>query len=233
MATSIITETTVDMFCIELPKGTKLFKGSDMSTFDTSCHAPLWLTRSKAECKKFGKNVFEFTTNRKLKMVNITSHLFRMHFLDQINIDIAENDDVSLKMKEALLHYNDTRDVHTLSEFIGFHRYSGTNLDIEMISAMKLFYGKYIDGYIQPNEILTCRHKTLCDDVCIFDIGAEADAAPVATKKDGYSQKGGGGGGDPRDDVDMFLAVQAKVLAMGKFGDRNGPLVTLVSVSES
>lgn len=124
MVTPIITEAIVDMFCIEVPKGTTLYKGDDKQTFDMSRHAPLWLTRTKPKCKK----MFEFTTNRKLKLINITSQLFRMHFLDQVDFDSSENTGI-------------------IEQFAGLHSHKA-------VSKMSQFYGKYVDGYIRlPEEV--------------------------------------------------------------------------------
>jgi hypothetical protein len=104
MASPIINEIMMDVFSLELPKGTRLFKGTDAQALDMSRKGPVWLTLNKSQCKKYGKNVLEFVTNRKLKLINITSHIFRMHFLDQVNISIGTNDSESLKLKEAILH---------------------------------------------------------------------------------------------------------------------------------
>jgi hypothetical protein len=254
-ATSIISESIIDFFSMELPKNTKLYKGSDEKTLDVSRRSPVWFSQTKSVSKKYGANTFEFVTNRKLKLINITSHLFRMHFLDQVNINSQgkEIDNVeALRLKEALLsplglpntliqkeivkkhvpeprpsfcNFADGSSTEHLAEFIGFHRYSGTSLDMDMVSMMKNIYGKYVDGYIQPMKIPTCWHHVFGDEVCIFDVGGKPTLFPIKIKSGGKKVKGGSGGGDPRESEDAFTAVEENMRRVFGLQDQEEPLV--------
>jgi len=261
MASPIINEIMMDVFSLELPKGTRLFKGTDAQALDMSRKGPVWLTLNKSQCKKYGKNVLEFVTNRKLKLINITSHIFRMHFLDQVNISIGTNDSESLKLKEAILSpiglpntdvqktiinkyvpeesrpkfcggitNNDVQYLAEFAEFIGFHRYSGTNLDLEMVSAMREIYGKHVDGYIQPTSIPTCWHTTFCDEVCLFDLGAKSFITPISKKRGGSkTNKQKGGGEDPRENEELYHVVSEKIRTHMCTDDLFGPPIKQIS----
>jgi hypothetical protein len=197
MATPILNDGIVDLFCIILPKNNKIFKGTDAPTLDLTRTTASWFSRDKKECKKYGKQILTFSSRRNLKLINITSHIFRMHFLDQINLAMADDsiakEDLlvpvglpNTRVQRAIVDKNvsshtrpefchnkeddETKQTKYLSEFFGFHRYSGKILDANMVQMMKNIYGKYVDGYIQPMQLPTCWHDTFADEICLFDV---------------------------------------------------------------
>lgn len=84
---AIINSNILDSFCVELPKATKLFKGFDSGIqFDYNSKSEIWLASCVEDAQKYGKTIVHLETKKKLKLLNVTSHLFRMHFLDQVNL---------------------------------------------------------------------------------------------------------------------------------------------------
>lgn len=193
-----------DLFCIELPKNTTIYKGVSKShKFDYKFKDPVWFTTNLESAEKYAKKkeddgkVLTFKTSKKLKLINITSNLFRLHYLDQVNLKypISLKPDDTDSQREKLLvpiglpsqdvqkrivdkttkkkfcPFDDetTKTVGYLTSFTGFHRYSETKSDLDMAKFMKETYPK-IDGYIQPSLITTCWHGTFQNELCLFDV---------------------------------------------------------------
>ena len=130
------------LFVLEVPKGTIVFKGFDDEKIDFASKDPCWFSFDAKTSKKYGKVVKKFKLGKTVRVINITSILFKQHFADQVNIldmDVSEKQNVYATLGN-------------------------------MVLTMKRIYGKYLDGYVQPVEIPSCWHGSFPKELCIFDV---------------------------------------------------------------
>ena len=200
MATFKMDSSAIAMFALEIPKGTTLFKGSVDGQFDFSSNNPCWFAFDLTTAKLYGKSVKKFRLNKTIRVINISS----VYFADQVNIldidpsekqnvlatlgypDIIEQQrimDIHVPKRHQPLNICNTKPelVSKLKYFGSFSRYSGKNLDFDMVSTMIRIYGGHVDGYAQPVDTPSCWHGVFPQELCIFNI-SKAALVPMDVK---------------------------------------------------
>lgn len=187
----VINETLVSLFTIVLAKGTVLYKGtSDGKPFNISSNEPCWFALCETIAQKYGPNAVHVRLAEPIKLININSELFNLHFKDCMNLrPLAEKEDIlftlgmpDIETQERLISKNVPKekqkknhclDHRSLNDQVRYYgnksRYSGTNLDKGMVNAMNGLYGDFVKGYIQPVDRHTCWHVVFPKEVCLFN----------------------------------------------------------------
>ena len=204
-----LTDSTIELFTLVLPKGTLLYKGFETETkFDYSFKGPSWFALDRKEAEKYGRHVCSVKLSHKLLLINISSGIFKMHFADMLNMipDKEEREEAlgalgipdpetqqSLINKRILkMHQPENkckRNVDLEMEtkyFQGHSRYSGKALDKTMVQNMMNIYGKIVDGYVQPMDVPSCWHGRFPKEVCLFNV-SKSQLHPSSK-----AQRGGG-----------------------------------------
>lgn len=182
-------ENFVNSFCFELEQGQTVYKGLKVK-YNSSHKNSIWVCADPQNAQKYGI-VHKLKTTRPLKLINITSRIFRYHYLDNINFLVHGNDMFkeniclpiglpdSVIQKSILTHNNepvyssqskeDITAIDYYSSYIGFHRFSNTQKDKLMLGMIKNIYSKYgVDGYIQPFKVFSCWHGTFNEEIALF-----------------------------------------------------------------
>jgi hypothetical protein len=203
-----IDQSVVSLFSVWLPKGTVLYKGQATPKFDFSSATPCWFSLSETEASKYGPHVIKVTTKQKMLMLNTNSQLFTLHFVDYVNLkNISDKENILLPLgipdittQESIIskqikgnrpvnHCKTNKELEQSIKYYENHsRYSGTNLDSNMVMEMIDAYGKYVQGYFQPTDRPSCWHMRFPSEVCIFNV------SKIEFKEGGVRRKQRGGG---------------------------------------
>ena len=180
----------IPMFALILPKGTVIYKGfKNMNTvFNHNSKEPCWFALRKEQSMKYGDNIQAFKTTTPIKLINISSTLFKSHFTDQINmalIDPIDKENILMtlgipnaRVQNEIIQKNTTvQNLCTISkqlqnqvDYYNGSRYSGTNLDMTMVFHIEKLYGQHISGYMQPRPVPSCWHREFPEELCIFNV---------------------------------------------------------------
>jgi hypothetical protein len=191
----IMNENIVSLFSLVLPKGTKLYKGSEQPVkMNYKSNKPTWFALSEKTANRYGPNIVTVTTAKPLKMLNINSELFNLHFKDCMNLrPLTDKEDILLclgipdmetqeriikknvpekdRQKNQCLEYDSVK--QQVKYYGNKSRYSGFKLDKRMAAYMDEFYGEFVDGYMQPIDRPTCWHGVFPREVCLFRLNGD------------------------------------------------------------
>jgi len=196
-----------------------LYKGKNTQKFDLINRTePTWFALDENTIDKYGqvKYMVDIKQSNPIKLLNITTWEFRQDLCNKLNnLSLG---DVSLRRKKALTlmalglpsleiqiefmkkyltnippQYKDENILIDTCTLIG-HRLSETQIDLEMVSLLKILYGNIYNGYIQPYKVASCWMNEFAAEVCLFDLSTIAESFGLVTE----IKKGGGGGGSER-----------------------------------
>jgi hypothetical protein len=169
----------MELFSISIQPNTIFYKGSKDIIGPNIMIEPMWLGKLEV-AKAYGKHIYEFKTESSLKMINLHSGIFRLHFMDMLNLKYMSNnrekghydvpDRVKWIMSTLGLPDNETmigefgqptckyEGIDTLDKIKKTAPYYGKgernsirDLDREMANELYDIYGRYgFDGYIAP-----------------------------------------------------------------------------------
>jgi len=182
------------LFSVTMLKDTVVYKGfeNNITKFDHNSKIPCWFALEKVESSKYGTNIVTLKTTKTLKLINISSTLFKSHLVDQLNyFDYPDketilftlgipNIDEQVKIIEQNISNPNDRKLNLCKQnaklkskvdyFDGHSRYSGKTLDDMMVSCINAIYGKHVDGYIQKHPVPSCWHGNFPSELCIFNV---------------------------------------------------------------
>lgn len=180
-------------FDYNMPKGTVLFRAATVEKEGR------WFTLSLQDAATYGETITEYTTNKDLKLLNITSLTFHLDFMDRLNIkfpgdnysgfdhnkikclipfglvDIESQKKgmsmIGFHMNENTSNWNPGFD-YLSSILYNRHRVSEHSLDTYLVTVLEEIYGEQYDGYISPITWPTKLHGGFFPrEVCMFKRG--------------------------------------------------------------
>lgn len=201
----------ISLFTVVFPKDNVIYKGftHDKTVFDHNSKDPCWFAFEENKARKYGEYVHQYKTTKPLKLLNISSIIFKQHFIDQINMSSIGDDDkekILLTLGIPNIHVQTdivkknlsskenkcatSKDLQTKIDYYnGYSRYSGTNLDSMMVAKLIAIYGKHVDGYIQPRDVPSCWHGNFPAEMCIFNISKHTLTRIKNSVKGGSNKK--------------------------------------------
>lgn len=165
----------MDLFTVYVPrKALVLYKGTN-SYFNPSRPETAWFALKEETARKYGSRVTQLNCDKELRLLDVTSYLFKFHFMDQLRENKCQ-----LKNRD---YWNATTMGHRLSE---------DTLDRCMVAEMNEIYGRTHDGYIQ-------QHSVFAPEVCLFkpaNCGISVIRISPNQRQEYISGSFGGFGGD-------------------------------------
>jgi hypothetical protein len=213
------------LFGYKFEKNTPLYRCADKE-IDMGKKGTAWysLDIDEANTGKYGNYIYTFKTSKPLKLINLSSILFRQHFLDQINLFFAgkENtDDADLLYKVCTLlsagipdtlHspvppcvFNELHQPRINRKFFWGHIYSDTNVDKYLAALLEEIYGNIFQGYILPVKVPSCWDRFFTHNMCLFNAVDNTKFINVAKIE---FKKQLAGSPPPEDDVDYKALAQ-------------------------
>ena len=204
----------MELFTVDFdPAATPLYKGT-RSPFDTQHPKTAWFALDVANASKYGPRVTQVRPSRRLRLLNVASHIFQYHFLDQMNlqdVDLRDKDLAVLPLgiptpgfqlalaakyisppSHVPRHDRDPRVMHEAGYYMG-HRLSDGAIDAHMVSMMAGIYGGTHDGYIQKRPVSSMWMDRFQSEVCLFR-PAECGLSVVVGEHAVPASSGGGAG---------------------------------------
>jgi hypothetical protein len=145
--------------------------------------------------RKIGE-IFTYKTTKELKLININSMFFKVHFIDKINMfyrnEAYSEDKIRLfstlgipdlgsvnyvinkyftEKPKYMCHdpmSEDTQKIKLFANYLGGHRLSEYTMDAFFAEKLKELYGHEFDGYISPIDWSSCFHGALPAEICLF-----------------------------------------------------------------
>jgi hypothetical protein len=186
-----------------IENGKILYKGIKSTYADPKYSHISWFSENPNSPEKYtllnGKKVgevFTYKTIKELKLININSMFFRLHFVDKVNMlykgDSFNEDKIKLfsvlgipdlhSVNYVVNKYftqkptyvckdstsEDTKKIMLFAQYLGGHRLSEYNMDKFFAETLKELYGQTYDGYIAPLDSVSCFHKVLPSEICLF-----------------------------------------------------------------
>lgn len=136
------------------------------------------------DAKSENKHIYNFTTTKQLRLLNVLSLEFRMDFWTKLNMNLS-SDSHEKKIAMATLGLCSITDqekiirpiINTCSpeillqgNLLGGHRCSSFDGDIILATLLQRFYGNEWDGYVIPKNITSCFHNGVFpSEICLFN----------------------------------------------------------------
>jgi hypothetical protein len=186
----------MELFTITIDANTIIYHGSEhpiknlQSTF-------MWFSMNETTANKYGNNIYKFTLNRQLKLINIQSGIFQLHLMDQLNIKYTLIDDTTNfvnsyksrimsalgmpNINEVIRVYGkpkcqyDNDNVKNITvanvPYFQHERWSKYEVDQLLMTEIHEIYSKYgFDGYISPTTVPS---RLMCgwhhEEIGLFD----------------------------------------------------------------
>ena len=183
----------MELFIKDIPINYSLFHGSN--EIISIQNKPTWFSEKKEYSSKYGENIYLFNTKENLKLIDICSPIFQMHYLNEINniVHIPEdrakylfqlglpNYEVQSKiMGNPNCIFTNNKDFQNTKFHLNFNnnknRLSLTknkiSYDLIFIEMIKKIYKNYnIDGYVSSQFLPSLYHcGTLLPEICLFNL---------------------------------------------------------------
>jgi hypothetical protein len=140
--------------------------------------------------------IFTYKTLKELKLININSMFFKLHFIDKINmlyinepysedkiklfstLGIPDLGSVNYVVNKYFTDkpkymcqdpaYEDAKKIKLFADYLGGHRLSEYIIDAFFAETLKKLYGQEFDGYISPIDWASCFRVALPSEICLF-----------------------------------------------------------------
>jgi hypothetical protein len=180
----------MELFTIKLSQNTDLYHGSNNNKLKLPLqNKPTWFCENTQHISKYGQFIYSFKNNVELKLIDICSPIFQMHYSNEINNKFTNSDD-RMKYLVALglpnyntqdkfigqpkCSYKNKKEFDTVNYYLNFtdhlNRFSQKKSDGDFVMMLKNIYPSF-DGYISKQlapSLYQCGF--LIPEVCIFDI---------------------------------------------------------------
>jgi hypothetical protein len=189
-----IKDKITELFEYTLDNNSKLYRGlHDVKEYDQNYNKISWFSLDKQTVYKYAKDsngiICSFIPKKKdIKLLNITSSFFRMHLLDQVNMNYKNEDKIPVfsaigipnlelvkyvinkYFKEKPIDACKENDLETklFAEYLGGHRLSEIKVDEIFAETLESIYKNKFDGYISTLNWSSCHHKNFPPEICLF-----------------------------------------------------------------
>lgn len=188
----------MELFTRDILPNYKLFHGSNQLLSKNSLiNKTMWFSNDINQAFNYGKNIYSFQIIKPIKLLDICSPIFQMHYLNEINnsfYDLQErmkylfqlglpNYDIQSKfVGSPNCVFNNIKQQNHILYKLNFNnninRFSygknGKLYDLDMINMFNKIYGnKGFDGYISEQYLPSVYHcGSLQPEICLFNLNS-------------------------------------------------------------
>jgi hypothetical protein len=213
-----IKDKITELFEYILDDNSTLFRGlHDVKQYDINYNKVSWFSLDKSAVYKYAKDLNGIICSFKpkkhtIKLLNINSMFFRMHLMDQVNMNYTNDEKIPVfsalgipnlelvkyvidkylkeKPKDACKEI-DALETKLFAEYLGGHRLSEYTIDEIFANTLQKLYEDKFDGYISSLNWPTCHHKNFPPEICLFKpkqiltFISQVNYIPLTSKKGG------------------------------------------------